>query len=180
MANAIAKLALAESAFDTTQNVKRSLPDSKYRKGCYYKARSVADLARKAAKDARASLVKGEGLSLKETVALAEMAAALAVASVGASQIAKRLYALEFEEDGGESIYDPSKWKGRYTVALYDEDDEPLFFDGPRDMANAFGITVKSAVDRLSSAFPGREGEGKKQLVIHGRKYSVHFVLEDD
>lgn len=120
-------------------------------------------------------------LTKKETASLSDMMDLLIKAKRLLSAITKYFYCEAWAKSDVDGLYDNRKWKGRYTVFVQGLDGSTVCAaEGPKDLAKTLGISVKSATDKLSRVFPGKEGEGTKKAVFNGHKCKVYFILEGD
>ncbi len=85
--------------------------------------------------------------------------------------------------DGGEALdlFDSGKWKGRYEIFVADSDGNTVCsVSGAREFARVFGISFKSAADRLSRVFRENGGRSGGKVVLGGKKYEIWFVKDEE
>lgn len=85
--------------------------------------------------------------------------------------------------DGGEALdlFDSGKWKGRYEIFVTDSSGNTVCsVPGAREFARVFGISFKSAADRLSRVFRENGGRSSGKVVLGGKKYEIWFVKDEE
>ena len=130
---------------------------------------------------AESMLTSSDPPSPSSAEGLCQIVSSLTIVESLLTSIAKYFYCTTWAKFDVEGMYRGERWKGKYTILIEDMSGRTIIAaEGARDLAMAFGISVKSATDRLSRVFPGKQGKGTKKIVFDGRKCIVWFLLEEE
>lgn len=178
----IKRLSLAEIYCEPSEAIKRtSTSQGDMADGEYESISSESDETDALRRIAESMLTSGDPPSPSSAEDLCQIVSSLTIVESLLTSIAKYFYCTTWAKFDVEGMYRGERWKGKYTILIEDMSGRTIIAaEGARDLAMAFGISVKSATDRLSRVFPGKQGKGTKKIVFDGRKCIVWFLLEEE
>lgn len=149
-------------------------------KEAYAKARKSLTRTDRAIKRISSILETDRSLDGSRCLEFLKLLACLHGARCLIKPIAKSFYGIALHNGDLDGLYDGEKWKGLYTVYVTSKEGNILFTaEGARELSKILGVSIRSATDKLSRAFPGRAGKGAKKIVYDGKLCDVYFVLDE-